>query len=285
MVELAWDSKDELGEGPLWNGAEQALYWVDIENGLYHRLKPASGEHETVGVGELLGALAFRRSGGLVLAGEHGLSFFDPAARAVERIGNPEAGKSGVRFNDGKVDRAGRFWAGTLGDADRNALYRLDADSSIHLMQGGVSISNGIGWSPDNRVMYYVDSTPACLYAYDFDLAAGTIENRRVLVDRSARAGVPDGLTVDAAGCIWVAVWGGACVEQYDPAGKLMRTLDLPVACPTSVAFGGPGLDDLYITSARVEIPPAERERHPLAGCLFRVSGLARGLPEPAFAG
>lgn len=284
-IELVIPAHDECGEGPLWNVTEQALYWVDIEKKLYHRLHPPTGVHEIVEVGELLGVLAFRQSGGLVVATDHGYSFFDPLKKKLERIGDPEAGKSGTRFNDGKVDRKGRFWAGTLGDGYKNSLYRLDPDQTIHTMETGIDVSNGIGWSPDNKVMYYVDSSPALIYAYDFDLESGSIANRRVFVDHSSGPGVPDGLTVDAQGFIWAAFWGGWCLNRYDPQGKLERTVQLPVECPTSVAFGGPDLEDLYITSACMEIPLTERANRPQDGNLFRVRGLAKGLPEPLFAG
>jgi sugar lactone lactonase YvrE len=284
-VELVLASRDELGEGPVWNADEQALYWVDIMNGIYHRLRPASGEHEIIDVGEKIGVLAFRQSGGLVMATERGFVLFDPVKKTLERIGDPEADKPQTQFNDGAVDRNGRFWAGTLGDPYQNSLYRLDADRSIQCMERGVDVSNGIGWSPDNRVMYYVDSTPAVIYAYDFDLESGAIENRRIFVDRSNQPGVPDGLTVDAAGCIWIAVWDGACIERYDPQGKLMRSVAVPAQFPTSVAFGGPDLDELYITSALCEIPKLERHNFPLAGALFCVKGLAQGIVEPKYSG
>lgn len=284
-VELVFQANDELGEGPLWNVAEQCLYWVDIEAKHYHRLQTETGVHEVVDVGEKVGVLAFRAKGGLVLASDCGFAFFDPQEKKLEHIGDPEEEKPQTQFNDGKVDRAGRFWAGTIGDPFQNSLYRLDADGTIHRMESGVDIANGIGWSPDNRVMYFTDSTPGIIYAYDFDLASGDIANRRVFVDRAGRPGVPDGLTVDAEGFVWSAVWDGWCIERYDPRGRLVQSVQLPVQFPTSVAFGGRDLDELYITSALLEIPHAERPTAPQAGGLLRVKGLARGIAEPKFAG
>jgi sugar lactone lactonase YvrE len=284
-VELVLKVKDELGEGPLWHAAERALYWTDIEGRRYHRYDPASGRHETVPVDVRIGALAFRSQGGLVLATDRGFALFDPQSRQLTMIGDPEEHKQQTRFNDGAVDRRGRFWAGTLGDPENNHLYRLDSDGSIHLMESGIDISNGIAWSPDDRTMYYVDSTRFAIYAYDFDLASGSIANRRVLVDRSGRPGVPDGLIVDAEGFLWTAIWGGSCLERYDPQGGLARTVRLPVDFPTSMAFGGEGLEDLYITSAQEEIPKEKRDQYPLAGNLFCIRSAGKGLPEPHFAG
>lgn len=283
-VELVLAAHDELGEGPVWHVDEQALYWVDIDGQRYHRLEPVSGRHDVIVVGEKVGALALCRNECVVLATDRGFSFFDPGANVLTPIGDPEADKPQTRFNDGAVDRAGRFWAGTLGDPQKNSLYRLDPDGTIQRMDTGIDISNGIGWSLDNRTMYYVDSVPGRIYTYDFDLTHGSIANRRILVDRSGQRGVPDGLTVDAEGFIWVAIWDGYCLERYDPAGRLERTLPMPVQFPTSMAFGGADLDDLYVTSALCEIPPEERHGAAPDGGLLRIRGAGRGLPEPRFA-
>lgn len=283
-VELVLAAHDELGEGPVWHVDEQALYWVDIDGQRYHRLEPISGRHDVIVVGEKVGCLGLCRHECVVLASDHGFSFFDPAENTLTPIGDPESHKPETRFNDGAVDRAGRFWAGTLGDARNNNLYRLDPDGAIHHMETGIEISNGIGWSPDNRTMYYVDSMPGLIYAYDFDLASGDIAHKRIWVDRTGQQGLPDGLTVDAEGFIWIAVWDGYCLERYDPTGKLERRLPMPVQYPTSMAFGGAALDELYVTSALIEIPLSERRPGALDGGLFRIGGAGRGLPEPRFA-
>ena len=278
-------AQDELGEGPVWDAVGQALYWVDIERGLVHRFHPSSGDHRVMRVGKKVGALALREGGGMVMATEVGFAFWDEGEQSLRLIGDPEAHKPQTRFNDGAADRRGRFWAGTMGDPYHNHLYRLDPDLSIHTMESGIDISNGIGWSPDNRVMYYTDSTPGIIYAYDFDVETGEIANRRVWVDRSGRPGVPDGLTVDSEGFVWSACWDGWCVERYDPQGNLERTIHLPVPRPTSVMFGGPNLDVLYITSARTELSEAALNQSPLSGDLFCLQPGVRGLPEPRFAG
>lgn len=284
-VELVVDARDELGEGPRWNVQEQTLYWVDIEARRYHRLDPVSNQHEVIETGEKIGVLGFRQAGGLIMATERGFAFFDPITGTLEHIKDPEANKPQTQFNDGGVDRKGRFWAGTTGDPFQNSLYRLHPDRIVKVMETGVDVSNGIGWSPDNRIMYYIDSTPALIYAYDFDLETGEIDNRRVFVDHSSGPGVPDGLTVDAEGFVWVAFWDGWCIRRYDPHGKLERSIRLPVQYPTAVAFGGAYLTDLYITSALYEIPREERSDYPLAGGLFRISGIGHGIPEALFAG
>lgn len=287
MTELmhGFGSQDLLGEGPLWDVQEQALYWVDILAQRYHILKPATGAHQVIAVGETVGVLALRQQGGFVVATEHGFSYWDPTTRSLTRIGDPEAAKPESRFNDGSIDRAGRFWAGTMGDGANNHLYRLSPDGAIQLMESGITVSNGIGWSPDNRVMYYTDSDPRVIYAYDYDLASGDIANRRVLIDSSDQSGVPDGLTVDSQGFIWSARWDGWRIERYDPQGKLERTIPMPVQRPTSVMFGGADLDVLYITSARMEFSPEELLPQPLAGDLFYLLPGVKGLPETRFAG
>lgn len=284
-VQHVFGSQDLLGEGPLWDPQSQTLYWVDIENQRYHRLQPGSGTHQVTAVGLMASALAQRQPGGLVMATDRGFALWDETAATLTLLGDPEGDKPMARFNDGAADRAGRFWAGTLGDDTRNALYRLDPDGSFRRMESGIGCSNGMGWSPDNHVMYYTDSGPRCIYAYDFDLASGAIANRRIFVDSHEASGVPDGLTVDHEGFIWSARWDGWRIERYDPQGKLERTIPMPVQRPTSVMFGGADLDTLYITSARTELSAADLADQPLAGDLFCLHPGVRGLVEPRFAG
>lgn len=179
-------------------------------------------------------------------------------------------------FNDGAVDAQGRFWAGTLVGEANNSLYRLDPDGSVHLMDTGFGVPNGIGWSLDGQTMYFTDSSTSTIYAYAFEPEIGRISDRRALIDSSNRPGVPDGLTVDAEGHIWSARWGAGCVERYDPSGALVQTVRVPAMYPTSVAFGGPNLTDLYITSALFELPREERHNYPLDGDLFRYSSTTK---------
>ena len=276
---------NRLGEGPVWNVSERALYWVDIDGQCFYRYYPATGAQERFDVGQPIGVLRFRKSGGFVVALRDGLAFWDAQTQSLKLIANPEPGKPNARFNDGAVDRRGRFWAGTLAPGATSALYRLDPDLSVHTMETGITVSNGIGWSPDNRTMYYCDSRIRMIYAYDFDLASGTITNRRAFVHTLDGPSTPDGLTVDSEGFVWCARWGGWQVVRYDPTGKVEREIRLPVEYPTSCAFGGEALDELYITSAWTRLSEAQRKEQPAAGDIFRLKTNIKGLPEPLFAG
>lgn len=282
------DAKNKLGEVPVWDVAEQALYWVDIEGALLQRFHPASGEFRRWRMPERICALALRRRGGLVVALASGFAFFDPDSGAIERLAAPEAHLPGNRMNDGKCDRHGRFWAGTMDDslARRTAaLYRLDPDLSCRQMETGVGISNSLAWSPDDRTFYFADSLIKTIFAYDFDIETGAIGARRVFADCSAEAGSPDGSTVDAEGRLWNARWGAAKLVRYTPDGRIDREMPLPTHYPTSCAFGGPDLATLYVTSAIWDLGPEALESQPEAGGVLALEVGVRGLPEPRFAG
>lgn len=284
-IETVLHLQSPLGEGPRWNAEEQRFYWVDIDSGIFYRLDPKTGEYETFTIGQELGCLAFRASGGLVLGARDGLAFWRPD-EPLQWIASPEPGKPGARFNDGVVDRQGRLWAGTMTEEGASSsLYRLDPDLSLHTMETGVMISNGIGWSPDDRTMYYADSGRQTIYRYDFDPASGTIANRRVFASNAGQVGDPDGLTVDAEGFVWCAHCFGGKVVRYDPDGKIAETILLPTHATTACTFGGENLDELYVTTARRLLSAGQRLAEPGGGDLFRVRVSARGLPEPFFAG
>ena len=288
-LEHILSAQNILGEGPLWNVEEQALYWVDLKGYTLHRLWPATQTHEVFDMGVRVGALAFRAFEGLVLATTNGFNYWEPKTNQMDFITNPIAGKEKASFNDGKVDRQGRFWAGSVTIGERkpqNALYRLDPNGKVHTMITGVTTSNGIGWSPDNKTMYFVDSWRYTIYAYDFDLETGTISNKRCFVKVPKEEGdfpIPDGLTVDSEGYVWCALFGGFRVVRYDPSGKIDREILLPVSHPTSCIFGGETLNELYITTAR--LTDEQSQTYPLAGDLFRVKTDVKGLPEPKFGG
>jgi sugar lactone lactonase YvrE len=286
-VEHVISVDNELAEGPLWNEKEQALYWVNIPKGCFYRFFPAIGKHESFEIGIPLGVLGFRASGGLIMATARGLAFWDMNTQLLQYVAEPEAGIPNSHFNDGAVDRRGRFWAGTVvnGKEDGN-LYRLDSDLSLHKMETGISCSNGIGWSPDNRIMYYTDSPANAIYAYDFDLASGEITHRRVFVRTPENDGVPDGLAIDSEGFVWSARWDGKKVSRYDPQGKLVQEIKVPARFVSSCTFGGEQLDTLYITTGIGDDPDGEIKRIlPWSGDLFCAYPGVKGLPAPRFAG
>lgn len=275
-----------LGEGPVWNEAEKRLDWVDILAPALHRSDPASGADRVVELGELVGAIAHCSTGGLVLATQSGFTLFDPDTGVSTPLVDPEADKPNNRFNDGKCDSRGRFWAGTMdmGVAPgAGSLYRLDRDGSVHCLERGIGISNGLGWSPDDRRMYFTDSLARTIFVYDFDAESGTIANRRVFAQTLDHMGVPDGLTVDAEGYVWSAQWDGWQLIRFDPEGRIDQTVSLPVPRPTSCTFGGPNRETLYVTSARIRLSAQQLAEAPLSGSVFAIDGCGRGLAEHAY--
>jgi sugar lactone lactonase YvrE len=282
---LTINCHNDLGEGPLWDPRENALYWLDINQAKIQR-RDTNGTVQVFDMPFKVTALGLRKAGGFIAASERGFHYWDGQGTALEFIAHPEQGKAGARFNDGKVDRAGRFWAGTMDPRSAtSALYRLNTNLQVNRMETDITISNGIGWSPDNKVMYYVDTLHYVVYTYDFDLAKGKLSNRRVFLQTKPDEGVPDGLTVDSRGYIWIAFYDGWRVTRYTPEGKVDKQVDLPVARPTCPAFSGPELDELYITTAIDGLPADELAQQPQAGNLFMVKPGVSGLPEPEFAG
>ncbi|MBU8545065.1 MULTISPECIES: SMP-30/gluconolactonase/LRE family protein [Roseomonadaceae] len=285
-VRLAVRAEALLGEGPLWH--QGRLHWVDILAPAVHVSDPESGTDQVIPVEELVASLAPRRDGGLVAASRSGLRLLDGSGLG-RVLAAPIAEGAALRLNDGKCDRAGRFWVGSLAldsTPDAGALHRIGADGTARVMQAGLHVANGIGFSPDDARLYLADSGRRRIDVFDFDLAAGTLANRRPFVSFAEGEGVPDGLTVDAAGGVWVALWDGWRVARYTPDGRLDRVLNLPVPRPTSCAFGGPGLATLFVTSARVRLSAAELAEAPLSGSVFAIeTGGAHGLPEPPFHG
>jgi sugar lactone lactonase YvrE len=284
-------SQSKLGEGPLWSTTEQALYWVDIHRQRVERYHPASGQHKVYQFDLAVTALGLRERGGFVAATARGLGVMQLSESTLKILAHPEADKPHNRFNDGAVDPQGRFWAGTMYEGPETkepaegCLYRLDIDSSVHVMQPGLTISNGLGWSPDVKTMYLTDTLRRLIYAYDYDAKSGAIENRRVFIDSSQEAGYPDGLTVDSEGCIWSCRWSGWRVTRYDPAGKAEREIKLPVECPTSCAFGGSELHDLYITTAWTALSEEQRKDQPMSGDVFCLHTAVQGRAPWQFAG
>jgi sugar lactone lactonase YvrE len=267
---LAWDARATLGEGPLWDDRERVLYWVDVEG---HTLYTLGAERRQVELAGRVSSVALREGGGLLVAHDCRVSLLEDDV-LVPFATLPD----GPPTNDGAVDPRGRYLVGTNGDDA--ALYRVDADAAVTQLLGGVRISNGIDWSDDGRTMFYVDSLAHGVDAFDYDLDAGTISNRRQITAVDPDLGVPDGLTVDADGAVWVAIWGGSRVLRLAPDGELLDELHVPVRQPSSVMFGGIGLTMLYVTSAREGLDdPAPED-----GGLFAFDVGVRGRSQPRFA-
>jgi sugar lactone lactonase YvrE len=286
-VELVADVHADIGEGPVWWPEQGLLLWVDITRGHVHVLDPATSGRRRVEVGQPVGAVVPRRSGGLALAVQEGFALAD-AISGPARLAVPVGGDPSLRMNDGKCDPQGRFWAGTMAYDEREGagtLYRLDPDLRVGTMLDGLTVSNGMGWSLDGRTMYFIDTPTQRVDAFDFDPGQGAIANRRPLVEVPPEAGLPDGMTVDAEGFLWVALWGGWAVRRYAPDGTLDRVVRLPVSQVSSCTFGGPDLDELYVTSAASDLAPAALRHEPHAGGLFRHRPGVRGLPVVPFAG
>ena len=285
------DARAELGEATIWDPKAGVLWWIDIWNKLIHRYDPKTGKDDTWSSPEFLGCIGLREKGGLVVTMVSGFYFFDPATGRFDAIADPEAHLADTRFNDGKPDRQGRFWAGTLFEAPGKkvqfigSLYRMDTDLSVHRMIEGVGCCNGLAWSPDSNTMYFSDSHTPIVRAYDFDAATGDIENLRTFVDLSDFGGIADGATVDADGCYWVTIPFKGRVDQYDPKGKLVQTIALPTDLPTCCEFGGAALDVLYVTTAVLRRPPAHFAAQSHPGGLFALDVGVKGLPLPPFAG
>ena len=283
-IQPVFPAQDILGEGPLWDWVNQRLYWVDIERKGFHCLDVNIGKHEFFRVGVKIGCLGLRQSGGLIMATQSGFAIWQENNPSLEFMGDPEADLPETRFNDGTVDRAGRFWAGSYGRS-ANFMYRFDPGRKIHQMESGLKIPNGIGFNPDNTRMYLTDSGQKVIFAYDFDLTSGSISNRREWANSRTRTGEPDGLTVDSRGFVWSARWDGWGIDYYSPEGELVRTIPLPVPRPTSVILGGEDFRTLYITSASVNLNPQQIQEAPGSGDLFALQVDVPGLPEPEFLG
>ena len=287
-VEVAADGNAVLGESPVWSPDEAALYWVDINNPTVHRLDPATGERRHWLIETETGSIGLAGSGRLVAGLRTGLHFLDLETGKIEKICDPEGeGRFNEnRMNDGKVDRAGRFWVGTMNDPGhepRGTLWRIDADGNAEPAMREIRIPNALCWSPDSSTMYFTDSYSHEIWAFDFDLKEGAFENKRIFAAVPEDEGVPDGATVDAEGFVWCAHMFGGKVSRFAPDGGVERTIELPVPQVTSCAFGGPDLATLYITTASLRMDRAALAEQPLAGALFATDPGVRGLPEPVF--
>lgn len=283
-----WNAEASLGEGPVWCADERALYWVDIERPAILRLATADGRTDEYPMPEAIGCIAFREQGGLVAGFQSGFAFVDLELGTVTPIADPEEDLPGNRFNDGKCDARGRFWAGTMDGACRQptgALYRLDPNGNVHRMDDGYVITNGPAWSPDGRTLYHNDTMRRTVFAFACDPETGTIDDKRVFVRITEDDGYPDGMAVDSDGGLWLAHWGGSRVTRFTPKGRVDRVVRLPASQVTSCTFGGSDLRTLYVTTARIGLDAATLLDQPLAGGLFAVAVDIPGLPAHRFGG
>jgi sugar lactone lactonase YvrE len=275
-----------LGEGPYWRPEDETLLWVDVARGLLHMTRVQLGETITIELDPVSAAFP-AVGGGIVTAGGHRLTLraTRPGEGWAGRTIAEAPARDGVRFNDASVDPAGRVWVGSMDIKEKDplgTLYRLDTGGTLTPVVKGATVSNGIGWSPDGTRMYYNDSPLRRIDMFDYDQATGEAFGGRMFADLSGVDGFPDGLTVDADGYVWVAMFAGGALRRFTPAGHQDAVLPLPVSQPTSCAFGGPGMADLFVTTAYRDLSEAQRAAQPLAGRLLRLRPGPIGLPSSA---
>lgn len=286
-AEVALAAQTTLGEGPVWDDRRRELFFVDITAGRVHRFCPERNEHDSFAVGPSVGAVALREDGGLVLAAHDGFFLLEADGTALRPVSAFRSDAELVRFNDGKVDPHGRFVAGTMDwneERPLGSLYLLEPGGAVSVLLEGVTISNGLAWSERGDVVYYIDTARRCVDAFDFDAGSGALANRRAVVSFEG-PGVPDGLTIDDEGCLWVALWGGSRVERIDPhTGERVAVVKVAASQVTSAAFGGVRRDVLYLTTARRGLDAASLARQPHAGDLFAVDAGVTGPAAHRFA-
>jgi sugar lactone lactonase YvrE len=289
-----------LGESPVWSVAEDVLWWLDIKAPALHRHDPATGANHSWALPQETGSIVLRAGGGLVAGLRDGFAYLTPGedSVAVEWIVNPEPDRPESRLNDGRIDRQGRYWAGSMHDPEGppasyferepvGVFYRLDGDGTVHRMIDGILVSNGLCWSPDGTTMYAADSPTRTIRAWDYDTTSGDISGERVfaVIPDDPGRGTPDGAIVDAEGGVWTAEFRGSRITRFAPDGTTDRMISLPVSRPTCPMFGGPDLRTLYVTSAKIMLSPEELAGEPLAGALFALDVGMAGLPEAEFPG
>jgi sugar lactone lactonase YvrE len=286
-LHLVLPGEARIGEGPVWAADERALYWTEIHGFRLHRLDTVTGKVRTWPVKEKVASFALCEGGGLVASLHGGFALLDLVNNTLIRLAQPFGSELEVHLNDGRCDRSGRhFWSGTLHEPrtkKNGALFRLSNDGTAQEMAGGVIASNGIAFSPDNRVLYYADSRGPVIWAFDHDDTTGAVSNRRVFATVPAGEGLPDGAAVDSEGCYWSARFMGHRIVRYRPDGSIDREIPMPVTNATMVAFGGPDYRTLYITTGRGALDAAALSREPWAGGILAMTVNVPGLLEPRF--
>lgn len=279
-IEVVGAVSSLLGEGPVWDAKQEIIYWIDILNGHLHSYQPKNKIQKTIPLNQLIGSYALSSNGKIIAALKEGIYWVDKQTGDKELIIQPETELPNNRFNDGKCDPAGRFWAGTMSlteDKEAGSVYVVEKNKNTKIVSSkkvisNVTISNGMAWSKDVGTFYYIDTPSSEVVAYDYDLNTGQIKNKRVVITIPVSEGLPDGMTIDTEGMLWVAHWGGWQVTRWNPyTGEQLYAIPLPAAKITSCTFGGPHLSDLYISSAKVGLSSQELLEQPLAGSLFVV--------------
>jgi len=285
-IRIAINEIDMLGECPMWHPVEQTLYWVDTRRPALRKLQP-DGTVRTWEMPTNIGSFVFKRDGNLVVALKTGFHHMDLMSGELTFIADPEPQLPENRLNDGRCDRQGRFWCGTRDPGNENpggSLYRLDPDGTTHKMDSGIIVANGMAFSPEGNTLIFGDSRGEAVWRYDLDPLTGNLSNKRLYLHTEGLPWRVDGATCDSEGNYWCALIGGGAVGCFEPDGRLIRFIPLPVSHPTMCNFGGPDLDVLYVTTTSVLVPAEERAKQPLAGTVLSVHGLnVRGIPEPFF--
>ncbi|WP_332633391.1 SMP-30/gluconolactonase/LRE family protein [Halalkalibacter flavus] len=287
QVEIAVPAKATLGEGPHWDHENERLYWVDILEKKLHIYEPQKSENRTITFEQYIGAVVGSKSGDLLLAMKNGIYRYNIQSGQLTFLTNPEGELPNNRFNDGKCDPAGRFWAGTMSleeETHAGSLYRFQPSGDIKKVISPVTISNGLAWSPDHKYMYYIDTPTHEVQMYNYNKETGDISHAKTAVTIPDGNGYPDGMTIDQEGMIWVAHWGGSKVTRWNPhSGNLLDEIAVPAKNVTSCTFGGKNLDELYITTARKGMVESDFHSYPDSGHLFKVKTNVKGIPAYLF--
>lgn len=285
--QIVVDQPAQLGEGALWNPLNNTLLWIDIEGKKLNIYDPEKDSNKIIGLNKRIGTVVPVDEKNVLVALEDGIYQLNTETEELVKKASPEPNRPGNRFNDGKCDPSGRFWAGTMslnGDEKQGALYRIDAGFSVKKMIDSVSISNGIAWSLDRTKMYYIDTPTKTVMAYDYDDESGEITDPQVAITIPDSLGFPDGSTLDAEGMLWIAMWNGHCVSRWNPrTGELLQTIDIPALNVTSCAFGGDQLDELYVSTASIGMNDEQKAAYPDAGKLFVVKPGMKGVKASVF--
>jgi len=288
QIDVVIEHKCELGEGPLWDVKHKVICWIDILKGEIHQYSPQQKLHNIIEVHQMIGSAALCTNGNFIAALQKGFGFIDRISGKVTMIADPESQLPNNRFNEGKCDPGGRFWAGTMSlseDAQAGSVYVAEKDLSVTKKIENVTISNGMAWSKDHHTFYYIDTPTSEISAYDYDKSTGHISNKKTIIKVAKEDGCPDGMTIDNEGMLWIAHWDGWQIARWNPVtGQKLYQITMPVARVTSCTFGGENLDDLYITTARKGLTEDELQKQPLAGSLFVIKKCGfKGMPAFEF--